>query len=844
MSLRSKRTRIYLAIAIVIALGFLVPPSINLNRFRAKLSESLSRSLGRQVSVQDVRLRLLPLPGFTFRQLRISDDEFSAEPILQTGDENGVATLRISSLWRGRLEIASVSLTQASLNLVRDASGHWNMERLVNRAAQVPSAPTAKKKPEWRPRFPYIEITESRINFKFGPEKKPFALSDAQFAIWLAAENRWNVRLKAIPLRTDESVTDTGTIRISGSFDRASEFAKTPFHFQFTWEQPEVNAIAQIVRGHDPGWRGAVDLNAELKGTPADFTARLNVDIEEFRRYDIARSTPFNLHVNCEQRFRSSVLETSAKDQLDFNCKAPLGSGVLNAQGELHPLGKAPEYSVRLVASEVPLASLVRMALHAKSTLPSDLNADGILDGSWTIEGSAGSPAIWNGTLTAANAVLRSHGLDHALIFPRTVVVNFEPAQNTSLRVRHTEVTIPYSRALLQPVALDLGGDATVSAAIDANGYSVELNGDVNWQRLIQVAQSVGLRPPSVDLRGSGEIDARYSGEWRHFASPTVSAQAQIRTATVALRGFSEPMHVKGGTFTFDGDSFAANGLQASFPHAKVELVASVSGSRKCERYLACNLNFILQADQLREASLREVLSVPSSGMSLPFFSSGREFEAKWLLEIPSSGTISVQHLSLAKLHAGSASAQLEVAHGKLLVRRWTADVFGGKSSGEWAFDFSGKAPAITAEGSLRHVHADELEDERSEGRPSGYVDVNYRLSMSGDNADALTSSLAGSGNFSWHNGSIQTSAADQPDSSVLSFAVWSGQFALGKQRVTFESTKMVSPSGMREVSGEIALTRELNLKLVKSQGAGVLATESNPKPGVAREQAKLDQSR
>lgn len=844
MSLRSKRTRIYLVIAIVIALGFLVPPSINLNRFRTKLSESLSRSLGRQVSVQDVRLRLLPLPGFTFRQLRISDDEFSAEPILQTGNENGVATLRISSLWRGRLEIASVSLTQASLNLVRDASGHWNMERLVNRAAQVPSAPTAKKQPEWRPRFPYIEITESRINFKFGPEKKPFALSDAQFALWLAAENRWNVRLKAIPLRTDESVTDTGTIKISGSFDRASEFAKTPFHFQFTWEQAEVNAIAQIVRGHDPGWRGAVDLNAELKGTPADFLTRVNADVEEFRRYDIARSIPFNMHVNCEQRFRATVVETSAKDQFDFNCKAPLGSGVLNAQGELHPLGKSPQYSVRLVASEVPIASLVRAALHAKSTLPNDLGVDGIVDGSWTIEGSAGSPAIWNGTFTASNAVLRSHVLDRALIFPRNVVINFEPAQNASLGVRHIEVTVPYSRAVLQPVTLDLGGDATLSASLDANGYSVELNGDVNWQRLMQIARCIGLHVPSVDLRGVGAIAARYSGEWQHFAPPTVTAQAQFRSATVALHGFSEPLHVKGGTLVFDGNSFTAEKLQASFPHARLELIASIKGSRNCERYLACNLDFTLQADQLREAAVREVLSVPSSGINLPFFNSGRDFEAKWLIEIPSSGTISIQRLTLPKMHASNANAQLEIANGKVQVRRWNAEVFGGKSSGEWAFDFSGKAPLITAAGSLRRVHVDQLESAHSDDRPTGYVDLSYRLSMSGNNADALSSSLAGWGNFSWHNGSIQTFAADRGNSSVLTFGQWSGEFALGKQRVTLESTKMVSTSGIREVSGEIALNRELNLRLVKNESVGALASESSPKPGAAREQAKLDQSR
>jgi hypothetical protein len=78
----------------------------------------------------------------------------------------------------------------------------------------------------------------------------------------------------------------------------------------------------------------------------------------------------------------------------------------------------------------------------------------------------------------------------------------------------------------------------------------------------------------------------------------------------------------------------------------------------------------------------------------------------------------------------------------------------------------------------------------------------------------------------------------------VLTFGLWSGKFTLGTQRVTLESTKMVSTSGVREVSGEIALNRELNLRLIKSEGAGVLTSEDNSKPGAAREQAKLNQSR
>ena len=101
MPSRQTQTRVYVAILVTLALGFILPPSVNLNHFRARLSESLSRSLGRPVSLQEVRLRLLPMPGFTFRRLQISDDgDFGAEPILQTAEEDGsssVATLRLSS---------------------------------------------------------------------------------------------------------------------------------------------------------------------------------------------------------------------------------------------------------------------------------------------------------------------------------------------------------------------------------------------------------------------------------------------------------------------------------------------------------------------------------------------------------------------------------------------------------------------------------------------------------------------------------------------------------------------------------------------------------------------------
>jgi hypothetical protein len=797
--------------------------------------------------MQDVRLRLLPLPGFTFRRLRISDDgEFGAEPILQTAEDDGqrsVATLRLSSLWRGRLEIASVSLTQASLNLVRTPDGHWNLERLVNRAAQVPSAPTSKKKPEARARFPYIELKESRINFKVGPEKKPFTLAESEFALWLATENRWNVRLKAIPLRTDESISDTGFIELSGSFDRAADFSQTPFHFQVNWERPEINAITRIALGHDPGWRGAVDLNAELKGTPVDFSARLNGGVDEFRRYDIARSSALDLRFSCDQRFRAEVEHPSTANQLEFKCRLPLESGVLTAEGALHPLGRSPDFSVRLFASDVPVSILVRAMLHAKSTLPDDLSGEGLVTGDWSVDSRSSAPVTWKGSISISNAILRSLVLRRPLVFPESIEMRFEPPQLAAETVHEIDAVPPTSRAVIEPFTLDLGGAVQVSAVVDPGGYRMEVRGPVDWQRLIQASRAIGLRPPQTDLKGSGILNAQYSGEWQHFAPPVVSGQAQIRSATLSVRGFSEPLHLTGGILKFDGAKFQAEQIDAAFPHSGLAFTVGLSGTRQCNKHVICDVDFSLRTADLRETALQQLLNIPS-GITLPFFSSGQQFEAKWLLEIPANGSISAQHLRIHKFQAKNVSAQLQLASGKVLVHHWTADLFEGKHDGDWAFDFSGSQPKITGTGSVQRAHMEEVNGALDEQIGKGTFDLQYRLTMEGRSDDELASSATGSGLFAWKNGVIEKVHSDGADAAALSFSSWSGRFTLDKRNLKLENTKMTSTTGVRQVSGEISFSREWNLRFVRANGSGFAATGSLANPVISNEPAKLAEAR
>jgi uncharacterized protein involved in outer membrane biogenesis len=160
---RSKRGVVTLGVVVVLAL-FLIRPGAN--RLRARIVNSISLALGRQVDVTAVKLRLLPAPGFDLENFVVHDDPaFGAEPMLRASEVT--ASLRITSLFRGRLEIARLNLTEPSLNLVRNPAGHWNLENLVERASKIPVAPTSKSKTERRPGFPYIEADRGRINFKF-----------------------------------------------------------------------------------------------------------------------------------------------------------------------------------------------------------------------------------------------------------------------------------------------------------------------------------------------------------------------------------------------------------------------------------------------------------------------------------------------------------------------------------------------------------------------------------------------------------------------------------------------------------------------------------------------------
>lgn len=812
----SRATRNFaVGIAALVLLALLVPPLISMGRFHARIDQSIGRALGRQVSIGEVNLRLLPQPGFDLQRLVVSDDpSFSAEPMLRADEVT--AYLRLSSLWRGRLEIARLSLQNPSLNLVR-RDGRWNIYALLERTARTPSAPTAQSKPEARPRFPYIEASSGRINFKIGPEKKVYALTDADFSFWQEAEDKWNFRIAARPVRTDANLSDTGTLRMEGSFARASSLRETPLKVQISWENAQLGQLTQLIYGRDRGWRGGLDLSAQLSGKPAALAVRADLQVRDFRRYDIITPGSLRLHAGCNAHFSSIDQSWS-----DVSCRAPVGDGLLTVNGEaLAPFIPSGSYQFKMVAQQVPMQAMVTAARHAKRDLPEDLTAGGVLNASFTVAKSArtGGRRAWSGDGQTSEFVLSSEVTGNQLKLGAIPFTMVGGSGNIVAPGKHHRMpalsAAPELRLALGPFRLQLDGSApaVLYAWLSRRGYEVNVQGSAQLPRLEQVARTLGLHPPPHVSRGAAKLDLQVAGPWTGFPAPAVTGQAQLRNVTAELKGVAAPLQIASAELLLAPQSVKVQNLAAAFRGSNMHLTGSFQRERYCSAGEICPAQVDLHADQLVVSELDALLNPRLS--KRPWYRLLQRTREKPLAGLALAGNFSANRIVVDRLTATHFTSHLLVRGGKVQLSQVRATLWGGQHSGEWQMDFSGAEPFYSGAGTLEHAALAQLAQTMGDDWASGSVSLSYRLTAAGWSKPDLAASLTSATDFDLRDGVLRHVAL-AADAKPLRVRRFTGHLALKNGEFTLGAGKLLSQDGIYQVSGTALLDSKLNIKLAR----------------------------
>jgi hypothetical protein len=810
--------RTILGVVLVLLLGIFVPPLINVSRFRFRVADALGRALGRNVSVGAAHLRLFPRPGLVIEKLVVQDDPaFSAEPLLHA--DQVTAALRLTSLWRGRLEIASLSLSYPSLNLVRAPNGHWNLEPLLERARQIPTAPTPLRSAEARPRFPYLEAKGGRINLKLGQEKTVYALSEANFALSLPSENLWQLRLSARPMRTDANLGDTGSVRISGTIQRGSTLTETPLDLRVVLDGMQLGQLTTLIYGRDRGWRGSVKVSATLRGTPAASHIAGDAAVDDFRRYDIATSGPLRLAAHCTGTFG-----TSTQQFTNIACQAPVGGGAVAVLGTVDGVLPVRGYALRVTAKDLPAASLLALSRRMKKDLPDDLQAGGSVNAAFDLQ-----PNAWTGSGTTSGVRLTSGALSAPLELGQLELVLGVPPPPRDRRAASNLPPIALLRVSQFP--LDIGGAAPAKAQawLSHDAYNFDVQGDTRINRLLELAHALGVRAPQATISGLATADLHLAGKWSGFAAPVVTGSLHLRSVTATIPGIAAPLQVATAALHLAPDAAAIYDLAGSFSGTHLSFTGSVQVPRVCQTN-PCPIAFQLRADRLSTDELNAVLN--PRAQKRPWYDIlSASPQPSMLPKLRAVGNIVAARLEVKTLVAKRASGNVRLEAGVLTITNLRAEVLGGSTAGEFRADFTGAQPAYTMNGSLQQASMAAVAGLMRDAWATGKTNATYRITASGWDAAQLRASATGSVTFDWREGSLAHVALNGSPA-PLQIRQFRGELAVADGQLTFKPSRMETPGGIYVVSGTAALDRQLGLRLTrgKTEAFDITGTVENPR--------------
>jgi hypothetical protein len=852
---RRMRKRLRLAVGVVVLLLaiFLVPPLVSISHYKSQITHLISVSVGRPVRLSSVRVRLFPWPGFVLTDLTVSEDPaYGSEPVLHANTVT--ASIRLLSLWRGRIEIGKISVDEASLNLVHSAPGLWNLDPIFRTAAKAGHENQAGRSVA----LPYLVATNSRINIKNGVEKLPFSLINTDLSFWQEEPGNWRIRLRGQPARTDVSLdlADTGIVRLEASVHGAPELRQMPVRLDLEWREAELGQLARLLTGSDPGWRGDLTADLHLEGTPNAAQIKTRLRATGVHRAEFAPVAAMDFDANC-----GFVYHYSQRSLDNLTCDSPLGDGRVQLAGDLPGGDAAPHFSVAL--NQVPVAAGLGLLRTIRSGVAPDLDASGTISGNMnyaesavetsvrTRQKSAPAPPVASGhtagqltgSFTIDSFQLRGNGLSQPF---RAAKIVLEPA----------DVPPGSPQAIAGTAVFPAGGTEPLNVGfrLGLSGYQVTLRGQAALARAREMAHEAGLAKATMLDALAGDpatLDLTAEGPWLPQQAATASGVAPLSVADAPL-GNAENLPSSdslSGTVTLHKANWKADYLAShvmigdatlhlgdgeirwdpvDFSYGSVKGTASLTLPSACDTPGPCPAYFQAEFGALNASELQAtILGTHERGTLLSSLIDRLHLspESTWP---PLVGTVKAQSLTVGPMTLQKPAAELRILPTGIEMGNLTAGLLGGKVQASGTLQppetRNGK-PSYTFEGHLDKSSAAAVGALVGMHWTGGGLDANGKFELSGFTGDDLAASAKGALHFDWQHGALgrpsSTAWKAGPVPAALGrFDHWSGDAQAGDGVLTLKQSQVLTGGGKQTVVATVTLSIPPRLNFAASRPA------------------------
>lgn len=607
-----------LAIAAIFA-----APEIEAGAFREPLGKELGRALGRPVQVQSVRYRLFPSPGLTALNFVIPEDSaYGLEPFayvteLQTG-------VRLLPLLLGRIEVSSVRLIDASVNIARTGDGDWNVSRLL--LGMASAARTGNP--------PALELRGCRINFRQGLIKSSYYLNNVDLDLQPPSESNrkmaWS--FKASPARTDRAEQGFGRFTGEGSWAPS----RGPDGSVDVTVELETSALSEVVTlfaGRDLGLQGRLSSRARLDGPIGNAAISGRVELLEVDRAGLFgfRGRQFSLPLKGSVNLSAQSFDLRLAAPAEESSRSPFEIIFSSSNTLLDPYWKA-----EFLFAAFPAATLADLSKRMGLGLPEGFEVSGEVSGSLVFKRN--TPAA--GQITLANASLASQ-------------------ESGKLTAQDAAIGITAGEIRLAPVALKTGNGAefTLSGLWNTLSEARELDFKIAAAPIAEINRSIsalGAPAPLLSACETGQL----SGALRYRSSATAPWTGAVSASGLQcpVDGVAGPLSVSKASVVLreDGWTFRAPAASLGTLEGSVDATWKNAARRPLNVQIAVAEASAAEVEDLLQPSLsrsRTLLdrTLPFRRSNLPAWLAGRRL----------SGHIRIGKLKFLNIEASPVEANL-----------------------------------------------------------------------------------------------------------------------------------------------------------------------------------------
>jgi AsmA protein len=462
-------------ILIVVALPFL----INVDQFRPTLQSDLSNALGREVTLGNLRLKILS-GEVTADDLSVAEDPAFGKPAFLRAKSLHVGVEIWPFLMSRKLVVTDLLIDQPEIALVQASSGDWNFSGLGVKSKGTAAAPSPAGRAPLDLNVKLVKITNCRLTLsRTVGHWKPLTLEQATI------ELRDFSSTSQFPFSLSAQVHGGGAIKLDGKAGpiNPADSAMTPVNVTLHATQLDLANSGLNDAAPDVSGLASFDGSGESDGTVMRFLGKLKIDKVKLARNGIPSTRPVELDFSVQHDLRK---HSGTVQQGDIH----IGAAVAKLTGTYAERGEAMILNLKLSGPGMPVEELEALLPAMAITLPSGTSLKGgTASANLSMEGPA-DRLVASGSLALDNTRLVGFDLPKKMASIEKLA-GIKEGPDTEIQVLSANVrwapegTTASEMKLVVPAIGELSGAGTVSPA---NALDFKMSATVHASGLLAFA--------------------------------------------------------------------------------------------------------------------------------------------------------------------------------------------------------------------------------------------------------------------------------------------------------------------------------------------------------------------